>query len=121
MDAAPEPPLSLTQAQNPANHLWRTVARNKPPGPAFGRPDDKLRALRRSISNALAGVIVETSLAFVTGMAQCAALIAPYGPPQTIRRILRLRQRQWRFWGSVHANFNGGVAKRWTDTMSLNA
>ena len=48
MDAAPEPPLSLTQAQNPANHLWRTVARNKPPGPAFGRPDDKLRALRHS-------------------------------------------------------------------------
>jgi hypothetical protein len=29
MDAAPEPPLSLTQAQNPANHLWRTVGRNK--------------------------------------------------------------------------------------------
>src|SRR5258708_2594592 len=24
------------------------VGRNKPPGPAFGRPDDKLRALRRS-------------------------------------------------------------------------
>jgi hypothetical protein len=84
-----------------------------------GLPDDKLRALRRSISNALAGVIVEASLAFVTGMAQCAALIAPYGPPQMIRRILRLRQRQWRFWGGVHANFNGGVAMRWTDTMSL--
>src|SRR6266436_5162935 len=29
-------------------NITRTEGRNKPPGPAFGRPDDKLRALRRT-------------------------------------------------------------------------
>src|SRR5258708_27805473 len=47
--------------------------RNKPPGPAFGRPDDKLRALRRTGAKAVASASV-----FEDGAAQCAALIAPY-------------------------------------------
>jgi hypothetical protein len=32
----------------PPRSLPADVGRNKPPGPAFGRPDDKLRALRPS-------------------------------------------------------------------------
>src|SRR5260370_957784 len=49
------------------------VGRNKPPGPAVGRPDDKLRALRRTGAKAVASASV-----FEDGAAQCAALIAPY-------------------------------------------
>src|SRR6266436_1152146 len=63
---------------------YKPVGRNKPPGPAFGRPDDKLRALRRFTANTLAECHVETSPASVTGTAQCATLIAPYGPPAQI-------------------------------------
>src|SRR6266446_8662087 len=53
-----------TAARMAAVAPW-AVGRNKPPGPAFGRPDDKLRALRRShakaddVSTDLGGAVSE--------------------------------------------------------------
>src|SRR5258708_3982184 len=56
---------------------WGTVGRNKPPGPAFGRPDDKLSALRRAISNMLAEVAPPPRAAFAPVRRNALRLLRP--------------------------------------------
>ncbi len=61
-----------------ADFVMATVGRNKPPGPAFGRPDDKLSALRRSRA--------KDGRRLHSEAAQCATLIAPYRLPARAER-----------------------------------